>query len=208
MRRAIKHLAIAASLLAATPVLADYKLATSFTRIPTSQISHHAGITDCSDLRSSYDRTSLPHGDSARVLRAIDTRVKQIMSYRLDTKGAESWDSFAREVLDRASNVHGDCDDFTLTTMALAICAGIPAERLEFAITQTKPGPLSFANMSHAYLIYTDPQGERYIAGDTFGRFRRATVHDRFIMKASAREISKGSRMTWTAPAPAEALLN
>lgn len=181
----------------ANPMTTEYRLSQTMTQVPNSQMAGNAGIVDCTALQGAYQASGLPYGDSIQTLRAIDAAVKKSFRYRKDPRGNESWNSFADRVLNGERRITADCDDYALTTMALAICAGVAPERLDFATAQTRSGARTIAKMDHAIAVYTAPDGRRYVVGDTTSRPRTLTARDRIILKVSAAEIGKGMRMSW-----------
>ena len=168
----------------------------------TQQMAINSGMVDCTALQSYYDGAGLPRGDSLDSVRKIDAWMKKRLNYRADRSGAENWNSFAPYVLQGQSGIAADCDDFTLTAMHLAICAGVPAGRLDFAGVQTRSGEKSISKMSHAFGVYTSPTGEQFVFGDTKGRPRNLTTSDKVILRVSAAEISRGMGMRWRSSLP------
>lgn len=193
----------AASLIALLPVVAqaDYRLLPGKANGPTSQLLASRGIVDCTAHDTAYEASGLPLGNSIETIRAIDTFVKRNIRYREDRRGSEAWQNFSAQLLG-GSQATGDCDDYALTTIALAVCAGVPAANLEYAVAQTDAGPLSIKKLDHALAIYTAPNGEKYTMGDTRNRVRKLSRRAGVILKVRASEIARGNQMSWISTIP------
>mgnify|MGYP003640873928 CR=1 FL=1 len=192
----LKNLALAAAFAAvASPALADYELSAYATSHQTSMMQGLDDLPGCDALQSAYDASGMPRGDSFETVRQIDRIVSNSMRYQAD-RGGDVWNSFAAEVLNGQRRITADCDDYALTTIALAICAGVPAERLDFVMTQTSGGDMRFSRIDHAVGVYTSPDGDRYVVGDTRRRMHRLTSRNKAILWANASEIGS-RRMSW-----------
>ncbi|WP_132953349.1 hypothetical protein [Rhodovulum bhavnagarense] len=158
-------------------------------RGPTRLIVDQPWVQSCAGLDDAYRATGLPYGDSVAILRGIDRFVRHRLRYRPDAAGQDDWSSLARELLLGDDIVEGDCDDFALTAISLAICAGVAPGQLDFALVQSRPGTLSVHGMDHAIGIYTSSTGRRWIIGDTFGPMRPVDEETRIVMWFDMEEL-------------------
>lgn len=112
-------------------------------------------IWECApDIQAAYNASDLPRGDHIRTIRAIDSAVRSKMRYSPD-KGPDTWSNFASEVLGGAASV-GDCEDYALTAITLALCAGVPASKIGIAISEEGTSSPSMEKMNHAFAFYED----------------------------------------------------
>lgn len=112
-------------------------------------------------MMAAYRQAGLPEGNSLRTLSAINRFVGQRFSYRVDR--VERWDNFSLSVL-AGKRVRGDCEDFAITVTTLALCGGVPADQLGFAMTRSKRGPLDLEGIDHAIGLYLGEEGTHVIA--------------------------------------------
>lgn len=113
-------------------------------------------------LRDAYARSGMPRGDSRDVLRAIERQVRKTIRYRKD-EASDTWTNFATQVL-TGQRVVGDCEDFTATTITLALCAGVPAEKLGVALSTNGGARSGMANTNHAFAYYLSDRGVMAVA--------------------------------------------
>lgn len=139
-----------------------------------SVVASQAGTTDLfacpAYLRDAYARSGMPRGDSVAVLRAIETKVRRTIRYRKDP-GADVWTNFAVQALE-GKRVFGDCEDFATTTITLALCAGVPAEKLGVAMSSQSG---SLTSTDHAFAYYVSDKGVMGVADTSRGRMSRVS---------------------------------
>lgn len=169
MRRYVTAL-LACSL--AAPVLAADSLPQGTSRsfpVPQATIMarSHAPIDTCTALQSAYDAGGWPRGAGIETIKQIDIRVKQRITLKNDV-GQDVWTPLAATIL-AGKRPSGDCDDVSVTVAQMAICAGMPANRLGLLITDS---PKSGVNELHMMAFYQDPADRFWVFGDTFGRPR------------------------------------
>lgn len=170
MRRFV--LALAAALLW-SPVAsaADFLPESTPLTFPVPQASvmarSHAPIGSCTNLQAAYDAGGWPRGAGVETIKQIDSRVKQRITLKNDV-GLDVWTPLAATVL-AGKRPSGDCDDVSVTVAQLAVCAGMPAERLGLLITNS---PKAGADELHMMAFYQDPADRFWVFGDTFGRPR------------------------------------
>lgn len=124
-------------------------------------------LINCGELQSAYDASGLPRysGDSFETLSAIEKLVKKRVSYKND-KGLDTWTNYAENIIE-GKRFSGDCDDMVVTVTALAICAGVPAKNMNFAIVDD---PLGSKTVTHLVGMVKSEDGNHYVYGDTFGK--------------------------------------
>lgn len=183
------------TLSSAAPAAAQFDVPEGAMRIQTALLAEHRDIPRCDALQAAYAASDLPKSESISALKRIDWLVRRSGRYRADGR-QESWDSFAKEVIAGKRNVSADCDDHALTAIALAVCAGVPPERLDFALTQSDRGKLSFRKINHAVAIYTDPEGNKWVMGDTKGVMSRLDARTKVVLWANASRIGS-RRVAW-----------
>ncbi len=120
----------------------------------------------CSKWWDGYQYSSLPKGDSLKTLRKIDELVKS--RFRYQKEDIDSWNPAIDTILGTHDLFEGDCDDLATTTVAIAICAGVPPEKLGMAVTSTDGG----ADANHMVSFYKADDGTLYALGDTMGGVR------------------------------------
>lgn len=153
-------------------------------------IKDQSWIATCEGLKAAYDNAGLPKEDTLEAIRQLDTFVKRRMITRYGGDGrSEDWSSFAPDLLLSSRKPIGDCDDFALTAASLAICAGVPADRIEFVTVDSRGGAPSLSRVDHAYAAYRDPSGKRWIFGDLLGPVRPVTSNMTEIMWVSFAEL-------------------
>ncbi|MBU9697656.1 hypothetical protein GU927_007330 [Rhodobacteraceae bacterium HSP-20] len=124
-------------------------------------------IHSCVAMQDAYDAGGWPRGTGLDTLKQIDSRVKQRVALRNDP-GADVWTPLAATIL-AGKRATGDCDDISVTVSQMAVCAGMPADRLGLLITES---PRSGADELHMLAFYADPSDRTWVFGDTFGRPR------------------------------------
>lgn len=150
---------------------------------PSAMLADQPWIANCSGLEPLFAQSGLARGDDIEVIRAVNTAVVRGMTALPNGDGAvEDWSSFAPEVLLRQDRPRGDCDDFALTAASLAICAGVPADRIEFVLVDSEGGTPHLGRVDHAYAAYRDAEGQRWIFGDLFGPVRKVSARMTEIM--------------------------
>ncbi|ANT63053.1 hypothetical protein AYJ57_21515 (plasmid) [Salipiger sp. CCB-MM3] len=121
-------------------------------------------LYSCDQYQKAYFQQGWPTGDSVSVIQKIDRMVRSRFRYRWD-KG-DHWDAHPDILLETDGNVKGDCDDQAATTVAMAICAGVPREKMGFVITS--PDFDNAENVTNHILgFYRDDAGNFWSMGDT-----------------------------------------
>ncbi|MFG6080369.1 hypothetical protein ACEUZ9_000919 [Paracoccus litorisediminis] len=121
-----------------------------------------------SELNDAYRKARMPMGDSLATLAEIRRRVVRQFLYLEDR--SEAWTNLAPVMLDGGIGM-GDCDDFAATIISLALCAGIPKEKLGFAMASSIGEP-SIDNIDHALGLYFGEAGTQVIADTNRDRLR------------------------------------
>lgn len=152
------HVALLAAILAASPLMADPFPDTGVRVLVPSVAAGQIGTQStfsCPDsVKRAYDGSGLPSGDDLSVIRRIDAVVRKGVRYRKDPAGEDLWSNFAISVLSGETHV-GDCEDFATTAITLALCAGVPAERLGIALSDNRrSGPRGVSGINHAFAYY------------------------------------------------------
>lgn len=119
---------------------------------------------DCSELRAAYVQAGWPTGNGPAVVQQIDARLKRQLVLRPD-RGADQWRPLASTIV-QGRQAAGDCDELSVTSVQMAVCAGIPAEHLGLLIT-TSPnrGPSEL----HMVAFFREAGGRIWIFGDSLG---------------------------------------
>lgn len=128
---------------------------------------HFPQTFDCRALRDSYVRAGWVMGANVETIKGIDSRLKQQFVMRADD-GGDRWIPLAATAI-QGHQVAGDCDELSVTSVQLAICAGIPASHLGLLITSS---PNRNANELHMLAFFRDAASRTWVFGDSFGRPR------------------------------------
>lgn len=109
------------------------------------------GIWQCTPAeRQAYMASGLPMGDSLETVRAINGHVRRMMGYRREP--ADAWHDHALAIL-TGRRASGDCEDYAITAITMALCAGVAPERIGIALSGT--GSTSrLTNIDHALAFY------------------------------------------------------
>ena len=106
-------------------------------RIPVPQAAamdrNFPRSADCDALRADYIAAGWPMGAGIETLRGIDARLKRQLVMRNDA-GPDVWTPLATAIV-AGKRPAGDCDDISVTSAQLAICAGMPPEDVGVLIT-------------------------------------------------------------------------
>lgn len=169
MKRCLATLALC--LLANAAVAGDYLPEDTPLRIPVPQaarmVQDFPGLASCDALRADYIAAGWPMGTGMVTLRGIDARLKRQLVMRED-RGADTWTPLAAAII-AGKRPAGDCDDISVTSAQLAICAGMPAQDVGLLITTSpKVGALEL----HMMAFFRDDQGRVTVFGDSFGKPR------------------------------------
>lgn len=121
-------------------------------------------VFDCAGLRAPYLRAGWPIGSSLSTLRRIDARLKRQIVLRPD-QGMDAWTPLGSAIL-KGRQAVGDCDELSVTSLQMAICAGIPARQLGLLITESPNG--GGADL-HMVAYFRETRGRIWIFGDSFG---------------------------------------
>lgn len=127
----------------------------------------HAPVDTCAAHQAAYDAGGWPRGTGVETLKQIDSRVKQRVTLKNDV-GQDKWTPLTSALLE-GKRASGDCDDVSVTSAQMAICAGMPADRLGLLITTS---PNQGNGELHMIAYYSDPADRTWVFGDTFGRPR------------------------------------
>jgi len=177
MQRARRCRASVFAILAAATALSA--CSSEFAYVPRDSQVRFAEVTQSKRLRSLYSDLPLctqyqqayidagwPQGDTVEVMREIDRRVRDRFVYRREKE--DSWNAYAKVMLETEHRWAGDCDDLSATVVSLARCAGVPEDRLGFFLVKANGAD----KVNHMIGFYTDPDGRSYAIGDTFGPVR------------------------------------
>lgn len=163
-------LAIALSVLPLMSQAAPLPRAPGSLQIPFSVTDHHTARTlwQCdASLMAAYRASDLPSGDNLSTIRAIDRFVLGKIRYRED-RGVDAWSNFAAAALGGKRSI-GDCEDYAMTAIILALCAGVPEEKLGVALSNQGSGAPDVRKINHAFAYYEDG-GRTYAFADTARR--------------------------------------
>lgn len=113
-------------------------------------------------------KMSIKPSEYLTVVRNIEAYVSRRFVYTAESKGKDEWKDYS-EILLRNLNktFKGDCEDLAITIMAIAVCQGVPMQKLGLALVQTGGGPLSIANVDHVVGLVRSSDGRLYVFGDT-----------------------------------------
>lgn len=127
------------------------------------------------------------------VIRSVNDDLNAIWQNRED-KGRDTWRTLlkdAKEALKTGGVVQGDCDDKTLTALALAAARGVPERDLFFVVVRTPKG------RGHAVAAYQDG-GRWLLFGDTlWGDVRH---YDRFYKVVKFLRMDRDHVKGWQKP--------
>ena len=142
-------------------------------------------LAACGDYRATYAQAGWPKGTGFETIRRIDSLLRQRMVFREDT--SDRWTLLTGAVL-AGQRSYGDCEDMAITAAHLAICSGIPVDRIGLLITDSpRPG----ANELHMLAYYRDAGDRVWVFGDTFGKPRALShVRERLLFIASLHNVS------------------
>lgn len=186
---------------AAADPLPDTGMGVRVASVASSLSGTEAAWSCPADMAAAYAASGLPSGDRVETLRAIDRHLRSRIRYREDPDG-DIWTNHASRVL-RGERVAGDCDDFALAAISLALCAGVPAEKMGLALAHRGRGRLNMQSTNHVFAFYAD--GSRTLAvADTF-RDRVGEVisrRDRVTFWQSVPEMRKAPDMFRAAAPP------
>lgn len=134
-------------------------------------------LYSCADWMDAYRVSHWPQGDSLQVVSQIDAMVRDRFHYQKED--IDFWRPMHNVILGTQDHFAGDCDDLAATTAAIAICAGVPQEKIGFAISSTQGDP---DVADHMIAFYKDNSGTFYTLGDTMGGVRpMANTRNRVI---------------------------
>lgn len=163
--------AIALCLLAGAAAAGDYLPEDTPLHIPVPQaarmVQDFPRLADCDALRADYIAAGWPMGAGIETLRIIDARLKRQLVMRED-RGPDTWTPLAADIIG-GKRMAGDCDDISVTSAQLAICAGMPAQDVGLLITTS---PKVGAQELHMTAFFRDDRGRVTVFGDSFGRPR------------------------------------
>lgn len=149
-------------------------------------MQRHPDLAGCRDYRETYAASGWPRGDGFDSIRRIDDLLRKRVIFRADS-GGDRWALLTGDVL-AGKRVDGDCEDMAITAAHLAVCAGIPADRLGLLITDS---PKASADELHMVAFYRDAGDRVWVFGDTFGKPRALSrVKERLLFTASIRNVS------------------
>lgn len=158
-------------LLAQAAQATDYLPETTPLRIPVPQAAAmdraFPRSADCDALRGDYIAAGWPMGAGIETLRGIDARLKRQLVMRND-RGPDTWTPLAAQII-AGKRPAGDCDDISITSAQLAICAGMPPEDVGVLITTS---PQSGALELHMMAFFRDHTDRVWVFGDSFGKPR------------------------------------
>lgn len=144
-------------------------------------------VASCGSYQEAYLAAGWPRGVGIETVKQIDTLVRKRMVLRNDS-GTDVWTPLTEPVL-AGKRPTGDCDDMSITNAQLAVCAGIPAERLGLLITSNPNGN---DGELHMVAFYNDPTDRTWVFGDTFGRPRALSrVSQRLIFMAYLDDVTR-----------------
>ncbi|MEZ5755475.1 MAG: hypothetical protein R3D90_12160 [Paracoccaceae bacterium] len=188
----LKRLAAFALILAASPLGATETLPPPGGKsIPVPQASTMAAtfhdVGDCSPYAAAYAAAGLPRGNGVETIRQIDSLLRKRMLLR-DDRGPDTWTPLL-SVLISGKRPTGDCEDMAITTAQMAVCAGIPADRLGLLITTSPKG--GTAEM-HMLAFYKDAADKTWVFGDTFARPRPLSkVRERLVFMTYMTDVTR-----------------
>ena len=159
--------------------------------IPVPQASimarKYPDVASCGQYQDAYVAAGWPRGVGVETIKQIDTLVRKRMVLRNDV-GSDVWTPLTGALI-AGKRPSGDCDDMSITNAQLAVCAGIPAERLGLLITSNPNGN---TGELHMVAFYNDPTDRTWVFGDTFGRPRALSrVSQRLIFMAYLDDVTR-----------------
>jgi hypothetical protein len=169
MHPAVPALLLSLACLAPLPARALGPLAASEdTAYPVPQasvmVANTPDITDCTALATLYARGGWPQVDGARDIAVLDRMLRARFRARPDGR-TDLWSPQLARLLS-GSPVVGDCDDLATSAVALAICAGVPAQDLGLLMTTNPLGGTD----RHLVALYRAPDGQVWTFGNTLDR--------------------------------------
>ena len=114
-------------------------------------------------MQAAYDASGLPKGSDLRTIRQIDRIVRS--KFRYKPEPVEKWSNHASAIIG-GQRVTGDCEDHAITAVTLAICAGVPEEKLGLVFSKGGSGPAKINQINHVFGFFNDG-GKVYALGDT-----------------------------------------
>lgn len=183
--------ALAAALLALPASAADTLPPAGSKAIPVPQATimarRYPDVGSCGAYLEAYLAAGWPRGVGIETVKQIDSLVRKRMVLRNDS-GADVWTPLT-EALIAGKRPAGDCDDMSITNAQLAVCAGMPADRLGLLITTAPNGT---GGELHMLAFYKDPKDQTWVFGDTFGRPRALSrVSQRLIFMAYLNDVTR-----------------
>ena len=183
--------AFVATLLAFPALAADTLPPASGKSIPVPQAtimaSRFPNVASCNSYQDAYLAAGWPRGVGIDTVKQIDSLVRKRMVLRNDS-GADVWTPLTAALIAGKRPV-GDCDDMSITNAQLAVCAGMPADRLGLLITANPNGN---RGELHMLAFYKDPKDQTWVFGDTFGRPRALSrVSQRLIFMAYLNDVTR-----------------
>lgn len=182
---------LASALLAHSALAADTLPPPGGKAIPVPQATimarTHPNVGSCVAYQDAYLAAGWPRGATIDTIKQIDSLVRKRMVLRNDV-GTDVWTPLT-EALIAGKRAVGDCDDMSISNAQLAVCAGMPADRLGLLITAS---PNSASGELHMLAFYKDPTDQTWVFGDTFGRPRALSrVSQRLIFMAYLNDITR-----------------
>jgi len=95
----------------------------------------------------------------------VHQMVEDGMIRQADPRGQDRWQSYAPQILAGEVAIHGDCDDWGSTALALLHHHGAPLERLLMAVVSQNAS----GRPAHFVGLYEDDSGAWWTCGDTLG---------------------------------------
>lgn len=142
-------------------------------------------LAGCGEFRAAYAKAGWPKGSGFESIRRIDSLLRQRMVFREDA--GDRWTLLTGAVL-AGKQTYGDCEDMAITAAHLAVCSGIPVDRIGLLITDS---PRVGADELHMVAYYRDAGDRIWVFGDTFGKPRALShVRERLLFIASLRNVS------------------
>lgn len=183
--------ALVAALLALPAMAADTLPPPSGKAIPVPQATimsrSYPNVGSCAPYQDAYLAAGWPRGVDIDTVKQIDSLVRKRMVLRNDV-GADVWTPLTKALIE-GKRVVGDCDDMSITNAQLAVCAGMPADRLGLLITAS---PNAGNGELHMLAFYKDPKDQTWVFGDTFGRPRALSrVSQRLIFMAYLNDVTR-----------------
>lgn len=184
-------IAIVAALLAIPAWAFDSLPAPSGKAIPVPQASimarKYPDLASCRQYQDAYIAAGWPRGVGVETIKQIDSLVRKRMVLRND-RGTDVWTPLTGALI-AGKRPSGDCDDMSISNAQLAVCAGIPADRLGLLITSNPNGN---SGELHMVAFYNDPANRTWVFGDTFGRPRALSrVPQRLIFMAYLSDVTR-----------------